>query len=73
MPLRAIINNEEVISTFLTKEEWNNLRANTKANHHEVIISLTGKPGYLRISKLGLQHFAHKRGEKPENWQPESH
>lgn len=73
MPLRAIINNKEIISTFLTKEKWSTLRANTKANHLEVIISQTGKPGYLRTSKLGLQHFAHKRGEKPENWQPESH
>jgi len=73
MPLRAIINNEEVISIFLTEEEWNSLRAYTKSNHIEVIISQTGKSGYLRTSKLGLQHFAHKRGEKPDNWQPESH
>lgn len=30
------------------------------------------KPGFLRTSKLGMQHFAHKKGEAPEDWKPES-
>jgi len=72
MPLRAIIENKEVISTFLSKDEWNRLRDKIKQNNVEVIIFQTNKKGYLRTSKLGLQHFAHKKGEKPEKWKPES-
>ncbi len=72
MPLRAIIENKEVISTFLSKEEWISLRNYIKSNNVDVLISQTFKKGYLRTSKLGLQHFAHKKGEKPENWKPES-
>ncbi|MCK4501234.1 hypothetical protein KAU11_12105, partial [Candidatus Babeliales bacterium] len=72
MPLRARIENKEVISTFLSKEEWNNLKDYIKSNNVDVTIAQTNKKGYLRTSKLGLQHFVHKRGEKPENWKPES-
>ena len=72
MPLRARIENKEVISTFLSKEEWSNLKDSIKSNNADVIIAQTNKKGYLRTSKLGLQHFVHKRGEKPDNWKPES-
>lgn len=72
MPLRAIIENKEVISTFLSKEEWINLKDYIKSNNVDVLISQTLRKGYLRTSKLGLQHFAHKNGEKSENWKPES-
>ena len=72
MPLRAIIENREVISTFLSKKEWNKLRKYVKSNNVDVLISQTHKYGYLRTSKFGLQHFTHKKGEKPKNWKPES-
>ncbi len=67
MPLRARIDNKEVISTFLSEEEWSDLKNYAKSNNVDVIIAQTKKKGYLRTSKLGLQHFVHKRGEKPEN------
>lgn len=72
MPLRAIINNVEVISSFLTKEEWIELKGQINSDSLEVIIAQTRKKGYLRTSKNGLNHFVHKKGEKPENWKPES-
>ena len=72
MPLRAKINGKEIISTYLSKDEWKDLKYNIKINQLDVLISQTNKQGYLRTSKLGLQHFAHKKGEKPENWKPES-
>jgi len=72
LPLRAKINGKEIISTYLSKDEWSVLKSNIKLNHSEVIISQTNKKGYLRTSILGLQHFVHKKGEKPENWKPES-
>jgi len=72
MPLRAIIDNKEIISSFLTEEEWNELKDRIKSNSLDVIIYQTKKQGYLRRSKKGLQHFVHKKGELPENWKPES-
>lgn len=72
MPLRAIIDNKEIVSSFLNDEEWNELKHRVKSNSLDVIIYQTKKKGYLRKSKKGLQHFAHKKGELPENWKPES-
>jgi hypothetical protein len=72
MPLAAIIDSQEVISCFLSKEEWEALKTSVKENQLEVIISQTGKIGYLRTSSNGVFHFAHKKGEKPINWKPES-
>ncbi len=72
MPLKAIINNKEIISSLLNSEDWNNLKQEIKKYNYDVIISQTGKKGYLRKSSLGLQHFAHKQGEKPLDWKPES-
>lgn len=72
MPLRAIIDNKEVISSFLSTEEWNDLKDYVKSNSLNVTIAQTSKKGYLRTSKKGLQHFVHKKGEKPDDWKPES-
>jgi len=72
MPLRAIINQQEVISSLLSDEEWDELKREVKSNGLEVIIAQTKRPGYLRKSKLGLNHFVYQRGQKPDNWKPES-
>lgn len=72
MPLKAIIENTEIISTFLTKNDWLDLMNRVKSENIDVIISQTSKKGYLRTSKTGIQHFVHKKGEKPEYWKPES-
>ncbi|EDP96389.1 hypothetical protein U8527_09780 [Kordia algicida OT-1] len=72
MPLRAIVDNEEIISSFLTKEEWVELTRKVKLNSLDVIICDTDRKGVLKINKNGTQYFAHKRGEKPENWKPEN-
>ncbi len=72
MPLRAIIENKEIISSFLNDQEWEELKDKVKTNSLDVIIYQTQKKGYLRRSKNGLQHFVHKRGQLPEGWKPES-
>jgi hypothetical protein len=72
MPLRATVGGREVISSFLSEEEWVALKEEIKLKSLEVIIAQTHKSGFLRTSKLGLQHFAHKKGEAPENWKPET-
>ncbi len=72
MPLKAIIGNKEIISSFLSDKEWDELKDKVKSNSLDVIIYQTKRKGYLRKSKRGLQHFVHKKGELPENWKPES-
>ena len=71
MPLRAIIEGNEINSPFLSIKEWDKLKEKIKEKSIDVIISQTNKKGYLRTSKLGLQHFVHKKGESPQNWKPE--
>ena len=72
MPLRALIDNIEIISTYLNSNEWIELRDKIKQESLDVIISQTDKKGYLRTSKNGLQHFVHKKGEAPEDFKTES-
>jgi len=72
MPLRAKVEDKEIISTFLSKEEWNDLKDYIKINNIDVVISQTNGKGFLRTSKLGLQHFVHKKGESHQNWKSET-
>lgn len=72
MPLRALIDNIEIISTYLTSNDWDELKNRIKQESLDVIISQTEKKGYLRTSKNGLQHFVHKKGEAPEDYKTES-
>ena len=72
MPLRAQVDGQEVISSFLSENEWIELKQKIRDKSFDVIICQTNKKGYLRTSKLGLQHFVHKKGEKPDDWKPES-
>ncbi|REH48892.1 hypothetical protein C7448_105175 [Tenacibaculum gallaicum] len=72
MPLRALIDDIEIISTYLTSNDWDELKDRIKQESLDVIISQTEKKGYLRTSKNGLQHFVHKKGEAPEDYKTES-
>ncbi|MCK5133698.1 MAG: hypothetical protein KAR40_16285 [Candidatus Sabulitectum sp.] len=72
MPLRAFIENIEIISTYLMSNEWIELKDRIKQDSLDVIISQTNKKGYLRTSKNGLQHFVHKKGEVPDGYKTES-
>ena len=73
MPLRAIIDGENVLSPFYSDDDWKALKARVKQDSLEVKLPCCGNPGYLRTSKRGLFHFVHKvRGScdwRPETWQ----
>ncbi len=71
MPLRAIIDNKEVISTEFTKDEWTELRKSIKASVEKIILPCCGREGHMRTSKLGLNHFYHKATDGC-NYKPES-
>jgi len=72
MPLRATINNKEIIATFLNSEEWEILKSEIKQNNYDVILSCCKQKGNLRTSKLGLNHFYHKPSDLTCDWKPES-
>ncbi len=61
MPLRAFVAGREVIAPDLSDAEWDALHAAVTAGA-EVILPCCGGAGYLRRSKFGTPHFAHKRG-----------
>ena len=74
MPLRAIVNNEVIITPFLTEDEWKTLKNRVKTEKLEVILPCCEHPGYLRTSSRGLAHFVHYKKSndcpsKPETWQ----
>jgi len=72
MPLRATINNVEIIAPFLTSREWENLKSEVKRNKYTIELPCCQQKGNFRTSKLGLQHFYHLPEDKECNWQPES-
>ncbi len=61
MPLRALVAGREVIAPELSTAEWEALQAEVAAGA-AVILPCCGGAGYLRRSKFGTAHFAHKRG-----------
>lgn len=72
MPLRAIINNEEIISINCDDEKWNILQKKSKNRELEIRLPCCNNHGYLRKSSLGLKHFAHKTTKINCDWKPES-
>ncbi|MEO9851890.1 MAG: competence protein CoiA family protein [Reichenbachiella sp.] len=60
MPLRAIIDNLEVISVDLSSEEWTELKALKRNSSKTIILPCCNQEGNMRTSKLGLNHFYHR-------------
>jgi competence protein CoiA len=56
MPLVAIVDGQRVEAPTLDAEAWEQLRAAVKKTGLELVC---GQAGYMRTSKLGLQHFVH--------------
>lgn len=71
MPLRAKIDNKDIISFDHSDEEWSDLKAKVKCNKLELILPCCGKNGFLRTSKLGLKHFVHSKSDNC-SWEHES-
>ena len=60
MPLSALVNGERRIASFLKGDEWQSLK-NSKPS---IKLCCCGSKGFMRLSKLGTQHFVHLR--KPQ-------
>ncbi len=61
MPLRAIIDGQDVIAPFLSIDEWESLRHSIKTKEKELRLPCCQNTGHLRTSKLGTNHFVHHR------------
>ncbi len=72
MPLRALIDGEEVVSVNLSPIEWENLKQSVKKGTNKVILPCCNQTGFLRTSIKGLNHFVHQKGSNTCDWKPES-
>ncbi len=72
MPLRAYIEDKEIVSIDLNDEEWNALKTRLKAKEIALTLPCCGQEGFLRTSNRGLKHFVHPRSANPCDWKLES-
>lgn len=61
MPLRAYLNDREIVSIDLSDDEWAKLKTDIKSNKSVLTLPCCGQDGYLRISSKGLKHFVHSK------------
>lgn len=61
MPLRAFVDGKEVIAPALSDEQWEALRQRVQVEKLSIVLPCCDREGYLRRSRLGTRHFAHKR------------
>ncbi|MDR2886942.1 MAG: hypothetical protein LBV26_02910 [Bacteroidales bacterium] len=72
MPLRAYIDNEEIVSIDLTDEQWNDLKKRIKSKDSLLTLPCCKQEGFLRTSSKGLKHFVHSKSNYNCDWEPES-
>lgn len=68
MPLSAYINGERQIAPLLDSSEWEAIRATRPA----IELGCCRSRGFMRVSKLGTQHFVHARRSDACTSAPES-
>lgn len=61
MPLLAQINGRRVVSSLLTREEFDALKHDIQAKRQKLTL-MCGYPGHARTSRLGTPYFAHNPG-----------
>lgn len=69
MPLRAILDDSELLAPLLSAEEWEEL----KRKKIKVTLPCCQAKGFLRTSKRGIKHFVHQKKSEcssgSETWQ----
>jgi hypothetical protein len=55
-----MVDGVRMVSTLLSDEQWESLRTEVRAGRCSVRLPYCGAAAYLRTSKLGVRHFAHK-------------
>ena len=64
MPLTAIINGKQRISTLFSEDEWKELQEQVKKQKVTAVLPYCHHECLLRTSHLGTQHFYHRRGSE---------
>jgi competence CoiA-like predicted nuclease len=72
MPLRAHIDNQEIISIDQNEKQWNELKVRLKLKESVLTLPCCKQEGFLRTSSKGLRHFVHAKTENTCDWKPES-
>jgi hypothetical protein len=62
MPLSAEIDGRKIISTFISIDEWLNLKKEVQSHKKKVIMPCCGARGHLKNNGKGTKFFAHNRG-----------
>jgi competence protein CoiA len=60
VPLLAHVDGVPTVSSLLSDEDWRALQADLRAGRRSVRLPYCDTPAYLRTSKLGVRHFAHR-------------
>jgi len=71
MPLKALVNGEEVLSWNFTREEWKHLDEAKKLGECEITMECCGAPAILKAGTR-IQHFAHRNLPDYCDWKPVS-
>lgn len=61
MPLRAVIENRDVIAPLLEEADWEALREQVRAKTLSLRLPCCDASAFPRVSKLGTRHFVHRR------------
>lgn len=72
MPLRAYIDNEEIISIDQDDKQWEDIKKRLKSKESVLILPCCKQVGFLRTSSKGLKHFVHIKSDNICDWKPES-
>jgi competence CoiA-like predicted nuclease len=72
MPLRAYIDNEEIISIDQDEKQWDDLKKRLKSKESVLTFPCCRQIGFLRTSRKGLKHFVHAKSDNNCDWEPES-
>lgn len=62
MPLRAIVDDESVISSLCEDTAWEELRSLAKRRPSALVLPGCEQECYPRVSSRGMRHFVHRRG-----------
>jgi hypothetical protein len=72
MPLRAYIDNEEIIAIDQNENQWDDLKKRLKSKEFVLTLPCCNQEGFLRTSNKGLKHFVHAKSDNTCDWKPES-
>lgn len=72
MPLRAFLDEQEIISLEYSDDQWTELKNKIKRDKTPLTLPCCNQVGFLRTSSKGLKHFVHSKSDSTCDWKPET-